>query len=285
MDSTQLERALTPKTKMVIAVNVLGNPCSLDVVKNFCRKNNLYFFEDNCESMGAEYKGIKCGMWGDVGTFSTFLSSHMSTMEGGVIVTDDKELCHIAKAIRDYGSTANLPPESPAYFGAKPKSSVGTQFIFPGYNVRPLELCGAIGMEQLKKLDANLEVRRQNACLLQDLLKGDDRFILQRENSKSSWLGFSLILHPRMSMEREKVLQRLKDEGIEYNMVSGGNFLQQPVMKYINHSIVGELKVANLIHERAFFVGNHPQDLTRQLERFHKVLSSLPRGAAVKRAA
>lgn len=120
---------------------------------------------------------------------------------------------------------------------------------------------------------------------MQDLLKGDERFILQRENSKSSWLGFSLILHPRWQVDRERVLSRLKDEGIEYGLVSGGNFLQQPVMKYIHHEVVGELKVANLIHSRAFFVGNHPQDLTRQIERFHKVLASLPRASSLKRAA
>ena len=103
MDVSQLEKALTSRTRMVVAVSILGNPCALDVIRKFCDEHGLYMFEDNCESMGAELAGKSCGTFGDIGTFSTFFSHHISTMEGGVLVTNNTEIYHLARSIRAHG--------------------------------------------------------------------------------------------------------------------------------------------------------------------------------------
>ena len=105
MDVSRLEEALTPKTRMVVAVSILGNPCALDILRTFCDKHELYLFEDNCESMGALLNGKLCGTFGDIGTFSTFFSHHISTMEGGIIVAKDEEIYHLAKSLRAHGWT------------------------------------------------------------------------------------------------------------------------------------------------------------------------------------
>lgn len=274
MDVSQLEKALTPRTRMVVAVSILGNPCALDVMREFCDKHGLYLFEDNCESMGAELNGRPCGTFGDIGTFSTFFSHHISTMEGGVLVTNDAELYHLARSIRAHGWTRDIPADSPVYEKRDDDFYEAYRFILPGYNARPLELSGAIGFEQLKKLDAMVATRRRNAGVFVDLFKNDERFIIQRENGKSSWFAFTVILNPKAGINRKKVMGAMKQANIGYRIITGGNFLRHDVIKYFDYERVGEIVNADIAHDRGFFVGNHPHDVTSQIKRFHQVLTA-----------
>lgn len=273
MDVSRLEAALTPKTRMVMAVSILGNPAALDVMRAFCDKHGLYLFEDNCESMGATLNGQLTGTFGDIGTFSSFFSHHIATMEGGVVVTNNTELYHIAKSMRAHGWTRDLPPDTDIYEKRDDDFYEAYRFILPGYNARPLELSGAIGIEQLKKLDGMIAVRRRNAALFTRLFKGDDRFIIQRENGNSSWFSFTVILNPQFDIDRKRVMQTLKDADIGYRIITGGCFLRHDAIKYFDYDTVGPIVNANLAHDRGFFVGNHPQDLTPQITRLHEVLT------------
>lgn len=273
MDASQLEKALTPKTRMVVAVSILGNPCALDVIRKFCDQHGLYLFEDNCESMGAELNGKVCGTFGDIGTFSTFFSHHISTMEGGVLVTNNTEIYHLARSMRAHGWTRDIPEDSPIYEKRDDDFYEAYRFILPGYNARPLELSGAIGVEQLKKLDAMVDTRRRNAKVFVDLFKNDERFIIQRENGKSSWFAFTVILNPKFNIDRKKVMSAMKQADIGYRIITGGNFLRHDVVKYFDYECVGEIKNANIAHDRGFFVGNHPHDVTPQIKRLHEVLT------------
>ncbi|MBI3351119.1 MAG: DegT/DnrJ/EryC1/StrS family aminotransferase [Nitrospirae bacterium] len=275
MDTSFLEQALTPKTRMVVAVSILGNPCALDILRKFCDKHGLYLFEDNCESMGAELGGKLCGTFGDIGTFSTFYSHHISTIEGGVIVTDDEEIYHVARSMRAHGWTRDLPPDSKIFDKRDDDFFEAYRFILPGYNARPLELSGAIGLEQLKKLDQMVEIRRKNGDLFSRLFKDDERFIIQRENGKSSWFSFTVILNPEFSIDRARVMQGLKDAKINYRIITGGNFLRHDVIKYFDYECVGEIKNADIAHDRGFFVGNFPRDISAEIEYFHDVITKL----------
>jgi CDP-6-deoxy-D-xylo-4-hexulose-3-dehydrase len=277
MDVSKLEQALTPRTRMVVAVSILGNPCALDLLRAFCDKHSLYLFEDNCESMGATLNGRQCGTFGDIGTFSSFFSHHISTMEGGVLVTDNTDIYHAAKSLRAHGWTRDLPPASKIFGKREDDFYEAYRFILPGYNARPLELSGAIGIEQLKKLDRMVEVRRRNAELFVSLMRGDDRFIIQRENGRSSWFAFTVILNPKFEIDRRKVMAALKKADIGYRIITGGNFLRHDVIKYFDYDRVGEIRNADVAHDRGFFVGNHPQDLRPQLERFRAVLDEAAR--------
>lgn len=273
IDPDLLETALTPKTKMVVAVNILGNPCALTTLKAFCEKHNLILFEDNCESMGAMLNNRYCGTFGHVGTFSTFFSHHISTMEGGVIVTDDEELYELCLSLRSHGWTRTVPNNVQIYQPKDDDFFEAYRFIFPGYNVRPIEMSGAIGIEQLKKFDQMIRQRRKNAALFTKLFANDERFIIQRENGMSSWFSFTVILNPQLNQNRTAILAALKQAGIEHRIITGGNFLRHDVIQHINHEIVGDVKNANIAHDYGFFVGNHSCDLSKEINYFHSVIN------------
>jgi len=274
MDTTQLQNALTPKTKMLVGVSILGNPAALDQMASFCEKNGLYFLEDNCESMDAELNGKKAGTFGDVSTFSSFFSHHISTMEGGLITTDSEEIFHLCKSLRSHGWTRDLPPSSSLFEGKSDDFFEAYRFILPGYNVRPLELAGAIGIEQLKKLPMMTSVRRKNLSLFQQLFDDDPRFIIQKENGKSSSFSFTIILNPKLTTDRSKVLAALKNADIGYRIITGGCFTRHEVINYFDYDCLGSLPNANIAHDFGFFVGNQPYDLTEQINKLYEVLDS-----------
>src|SRR6185437_5555314 len=151
------------------------------------------------------------------------------------------------------------------------------RFILPGYNVRPLEFSGAIGLEQLKKLDAMVEIRRKNAALFQSLFEGDERFIIQKENGKSSWFSFTLIMNPKKKLDRERILDSLRRADIEFRIITGGNFLQHDALKHFDYECVGKIENARIAHDNGFFVGNFPTDASHHIARFHEVLSAAAR--------
>ena len=271
MDVRRLDEALNAKTRMIVGVSILGNPAALDKMRKFAEQHGLIFFEDNCESMDAELGGQKTGSFGDISTFSTFFSHHISTIEGGVITTDDDELNALARSIRTHGWTRDLP-DTLELCERRDDFHEAYRFILPGYNVRPQEINAAIGLEQLKKLPPMTDVRRRNWLTFSNLFKGDDRFIIQRENGKSSCFSFTLILNPDKQIDRNKVLNALTEGGIGYRLITGGCFPRHDVIQYFDYEIVGEMTNGNITHDNGFFVGNHPFDLTSQIERFHAIM-------------
>ena len=273
LDVNKLERALTPRTRAIVAVSILGNPAALDVIERFAREHDLYLIEDNCESMDAELNGRKTGTFGLLNTFSFFFSHHISTMEGGIVLTNDLELDHLMRSIRAHGWTRDLPAGSPLFQRRGDDHFEAYRFILPGYNVRPLELGGAIGREQLKKLPAMTAQRRRNLTLFQNLFAGDERFILQRENGKSSCFSFTIILNPACHMDRDRVFGALRNADIGFRMITGGCFLRHDAIRYFDYDVVdGGVPNADLAHDRGFFVGNCPQDLESQLVHLRHVL-------------
>ena len=274
VDVSQLEAALTPKTRMIVAVSILGNPAALDTMRDFADAHGLYFMEDNCESLDAELNGKKTGTFGDVNTSSFFFSHHVSTMEGGMVATDDIEICHLVRSLRAHGWTRDLPKESPVFEKQGDDFYEAYRFILPGYNVRPLEFSGAIGLEQLKKLPAMTAARRKNLALFESLLGKDERFIIQRENGKNSAFCFPIVLNPALMPNREKVFRALEKADIGYRIITGGCILRHDVKRFYDYDNVGNLVNANTAHDFGFFVGNHPADLSPQIERLAEVLDA-----------
>lgn len=277
IDTAQLDAALTPRTRAVMAVSILGNPCALDVIRRFCDAHDLYLIEDNCESMDAEIAGRKTGTFGHLNTFSTFFSHHISTMEGGLVLTDDVELFHLLRAIRNHGWTRDLPADTKLFERGPDDHFEAYRFILPGYNVRPIELSGAVGREQIKKLPAFTEARRRNLALFQSLFGSDERFIIQREHGKSSCFSFTVILNPERGEDRNRVFSALREADIGFRIITGGCFLRHDAIRYYDYDMVGEIKNAFIAHDRGFFVGNHPFDLSDEIERCHSVLNQVCR--------
>jgi CDP-6-deoxy-D-xylo-4-hexulose-3-dehydrase len=277
MDVRQLEAAMSARTRAIVGVSILGNPAALDVMRRFADERGLHFIEDNCESMDAELAGRKAGAFGHLSTFSLFFSHHISTMEGGMVTTDDRELFELVKSMRAHGWVRDLPPDSTLFEKRDDDFYEAYRFILPGYNVRPIEMSGAIGIEQLKKLPGMTAERRKNWALFQKLFGGDNRFIIQRENGKSSAFSFTIVLNPESGLSRADVMKRLKAADIGYRIITGGCITRHDVIKHYDYQCVDGLPNANLAHDQGFFVGNHPFDLTPQIERLREVLDGAGR--------
>jgi CDP-4-dehydro-6-deoxyglucose reductase, E1 len=272
-DLDQLEKAVNDKTKMILAVNLLGNPNDFDRINKIIGGRDIILMEDNCESMGAEFNGKQTGTFGEVGTFSTFFSHHMSTMEGGLIVTDDEELYHVMICLRAHGWTRHLPKENKISNKSDNWFKESFRFLLPGYNVRPVEMSGAIGVEQLKKLPGFLEQRRKNAALFASLFENHKDFYIQKNIDKSSWFGFSFIIKPESSLKRSEVIALLDAHHIDSRPIVTGDFTKNEVLKYFDCEIFGQMTNAQYLDKNGFFVGNHQIDLTKEIEHLHKVLS------------
>lgn len=273
-DIEELKKAISPKTKMIVTVSVLGNPNYFDAIEQLCEEHNLILFDDNCESMGARYKGKLTGTSGLINTFSTFFSHHISTMEGGLILTDDYEIYCLCKSLRNHGWTRDQDEDSPIFTRKEDDFFEAYRFILPGYNVRPGELQGAIGLAQIKKLPAMIEQRRKNAAYFQSKFQDDTRFIIQKEVGESSWFSFTMIIDPHSGLQREAVFDALKKAKIGYRIITGGNFLEHDVIKYFDYEVTKSTN-ASYAHNYGFFVGNAPKDMTQEIDLLVEALKDL----------
>ncbi|MCH7864012.1 MAG: DegT/DnrJ/EryC1/StrS family aminotransferase [Proteobacteria bacterium] len=275
MDTGALMEALTPKTRAIVGVSILGNPAALDVIRAFADEHGLWFIEDNCESLDAELGGQKTGTFGHMGTFSFFFSHHISTGEGGMLLTDDAEIDGLARAVRAHGWSRDVPDGAGLFEPMDDSFAEAYRFVIPGYNLRPQEINAAVGLEQLKKLPAMTAQRRANLALFQEAFGGDGRFVIQRENGKSSSFCFTMIVKPDSGLNRDRVFRALKDADIGYRMITGGCFPRHDAIRFFDHDCVGDLANANMAHDRGFFVGNHPFDLSQRIDRLRDVLNGL----------
>lgn len=268
MDLDKLEAAITDKTRAILSVNLLGNPNDFNRMNEIIADRNIFVLEDNCESMGATLNGKQAGTYGVMGTFSSFFSHHIATMEGGCVVTDDEELYHILLCIRAHGWTRNLPKFNKVS-GEKSDDAFEESFKFmlPGYNVRPLEMSGALGIEQLKKLPRFIDMRRENAKLFQSLFTDHPFIDIQQETGSSSWFGFSLILKENAPYSRADLVKLLTENGIECRPIVTGNFLKnKEVLEYFDYEVSGTLEAAEYLDENGLFVGNHQNSITEEIK-------------------
>ena len=266
-DLDKFSSAITPKTRVVMVVNLLGNPNNFEAIRSAIGDNNISLIEDNCESLGAEYKGQKTGTFGEMGSFSSFFSHHISTMEGGLTVTNNDELYHILLCLRAHGWTRNLPDVNHvANKNTADSFSESFRFVLPGYNLRPLELSGAVGLRQLEKLPRLVAERRRNAEYFQEKMSKHPYLMIQKEIGSSSWFGFSLIVKPGSAVDRSTLIGRLNSAGFECRPIVAGNFARNSVMRYFDYEIFGELVNAEYVDNYGLFIGNHHYPVTEAID-------------------
>lgn len=266
-DLEQLRQAVTDQTRAVMVVNLLGNPNNFSEIEHIIGNRNIVLIEDNCESLGATFGDKKAGTFGLMGSFSSFFSHHISTMEGGVVVTDDEEFYQILLSLRAHGWTRNLPKNN---LVSSTKSDdpfeESFRFVLPGYNVRPLEMSGALGIEQVKKLPMLIEERRKNGLLLQAAMANHPDLLIQSEIGQSSWFGFSLVIKPGSSLTRKALVKKLTTMGFECRPIVAGNFAKNEVVKYFNSEVHGTLSNAEHIDQNGLFIGNHHYSIAGAIE-------------------
>jgi CDP-6-deoxy-D-xylo-4-hexulose-3-dehydrase len=273
IDTTKIEQAITPNTVAIMPVNLLGNSCDYKAIKEICFKHKLLLIEDNCESMGAKFDDQYTGTFGLAGSFSFFFSHHIQTMEGGMILCKHKDDADYLRSMRAHGWVRDLPDNSSLY--KKTGNAFNDNFIFatPGYNLRPLEMSGAIGSVQLKKWNDIMKVRLENTKHFLNLFANKSWCRIQNEIGESSWFTFGMVLDGELKGRREEIIDALTNAGIQNRPLASRNFLKQPVMPNLDHIVSGTMDAANDIHDNGFFVGNGSIDIKEGIDKMYEIIS------------
>jgi CDP-6-deoxy-D-xylo-4-hexulose-3-dehydrase len=285
IDCSQLERALSEKTKAVMLAHTLGNPFDLNTVKSFCDKHNLWLIEDNCDALGSKY--LYQGAWqytgtiGHIGTSSFYPPHHMTMGEGGAVYTNDPELKRIIESFRDWGRDCWCPSGKDntckkrfAWQLGELPSGYDHKYVYShfGYNLKVTDMQAAIGCAQLEKLPDFIKARKRNWQLLRDGLNDlQDKFILPEstENSDPSWFGFLLTVKETAGFTRDNIVDYLEASGIQTRMLFAGNFIKHPCFDEMRktgegYRIVGSLENTDKIMRDTFWVGVYP-GMTREM--------------------
>jgi CDP-6-deoxy-D-xylo-4-hexulose-3-dehydrase len=288
----ELERALSEKTKAVMIAHTLGNPFDIKAVKNFCNKHKLWLIEDNCDALGSKYDGTYTGTFGDIATLSFYPAHHITTAEGGAVLTNDLKLSKIARSLRDWGRHCWCPTGKDNTCKNRYNWQLGNlpegydhKYIYGelGYNLKLSDLHAAIGIAQMDKLPDFIKKRRENFEYLRNGLKGlSDYFILPEatKNSEPSWFGFLVTIKDK-SINRKELLGHLNNKKIGTRLLFGGNMTKQPYFvdnKDLDYRVVGDLKNTDTITTDTFWVGVYPRlsftDLDYIIEAFKEYVKN-----------
>ena len=272
IDINRIETAINPKTKAIFAVNLLGNPASLVKLNELAEKYDLILLEDNCESLGASIESRMTGSIGFASSHSFFFSHHICTMEGGMVNTNSKELMETLISLRAHGWTRGLETNNSVFSSSGNDWEDLYRFVLPGFNLRPTELSGAIGVKQLEKLPGFVKKRRENAKFFVDKFKDSQNYKIQIESGNSSWFGFSIILQNKLIGKRKEIIELLTTNGVETRPIVAGNFTVNPVMKFLKFLPIPPLPAADLIHNEGFFIGNHHFDVSNEISHVYSIL-------------
>ena len=290
IDATQLEAALSNKTKAVMLAHTLGNPFDIKAVKDFCDAHNLWLIEDNCDALGSEYiingrTGLT-GTFGDIGTSSFYPPHHMTMGEGGAVYTDNPLLAKIARSMRDWGRDCSCPSGTDNLCGHRFDGQYGLlpqgydhKYVYShfGFNLKATEMQAAVGCAQLEKFPSFVERRRYNFNRLYNSLKDvEDKLILPKaaENSAPSWFGF--IVTCRDGVSKNKVVQYCEEHGVQTRMLFSGNIVRQPVFDDIRgtdkYRVVGDLAVTDRVMANSFWLGVYPGMTDEKLDYMSKII-------------
>lgn len=273
-----IKKAVTNKTKAIIIAHVLGNPYEVKEIADFCKENNLWLIEDNCDALGSKYDGQFTGTFGDICTLSFYPAHHITMAEGGAVLTNNAALHKIVRSFRDWGRDCVCPTGHDNVCGNRFNKQLGNlpfgydhKYTYSeiGYNLKITDIQAALGVAQLDKLPAFIEKRQVNFCYLYEQFKQFDKYFILpewHESAEPSWFGFVLTVRDDAGFKRDDLLQHLNEKKIGTRLLFGGNITKQPyfVNYQIQHRIEGELKNTDIIMNNTFWLGVYP-GLTKEM--------------------
>lgn len=259
IDADKIEDAISDKTRAIIPTHILGNVSDMKKISKIAQSHNLYVIEDSCESLGSKIAGKYVGTFGDMGTYSFYFSHHITTIEGGMLVSDNEDLIELIRVMRHHGLVRDSLKKD-MYIKQFPDIDPRFMFVNMGFNLRPTDLNAVIGIKQLDKLDSILRSRRENA---EQLLKGLNAYkeylVLPKEkpNTTHSWFSFPLTVKENKEFTKDQLVMFLESKGIETRPLVAGNLVEQPVFrnKLIKFRISGDMKNANNVNKNSFYFG------------------------------
>lgn len=290
VDASEMEDAISRKTRVIMLPHTLGNPNDMKTVMDIAEDRGLRVIEDCCDALGSRFDGKYVSTFGDLGTFSFYPAHHMTMGEGGAVVTNNDELSLTVRSLRDWGRACICPvctiavdPNAfcPLRFSKAviPDYDKRYTYINIGYNLKPLDLQAAFGLQQLKRLPNFIERRKKNfQTLREELAKFEDYFILPESVPKADpcWFAFPLTVRDDAPFKQKNVVQFLEKHQVMTRPLFAGNILKQPAYADINCRVVGKLENSDRVMRSTFFVGVHPgideQKLNFMIDVFDKFM-------------
>lgn len=257
VDPEAVERAVTEKTVAIMPVHLLGHVCDMGRLKEIASRHHVLLLEDACEAHGAEYGGRKVGSIGTVGTFSFFFSHHISTIEGGMVTTDDDNVADCIRALRAFGWIRDRSDR-----GRYTSTGLDPRFTFAdaGYNMRPTEISGAFGIHQMGKLEPYIEARRRNTAFWNERLAPFEHWLLlphEEDGTREVSFCYPVAVRENAPFSRKDLQDWLERNGVETRPIMAGYMPWQPAMRNLEHRVSGRNPNARSTHLNAFFWGNH----------------------------
>ena len=255
----EIEKSITKKTRAIMPVHLLGGSCDMSQIMEIAEKHDLFVIEDTCESYGAEFKGKKVGSFGHLSTFSFFLSHHITTIEGGMLLSNSEEMMEIARPLRAHGWIREMKSRD-EIISRHPGMDPRFFFWNIGFNLRPTEIQGAFGIHQMKKLESFIQIRRENFHYWnKNLAQFSDSLILHEElpGTRNVSFAYPIVVRENAGFTKKQLADFLESRGIETRPIEGANMAAHPSMEHLPYRQVGSLPNSQAIFDRGFFFGNH----------------------------
>jgi CDP-4-dehydro-6-deoxyglucose reductase, E1 len=289
VDVDKLEAAITEKTKCIFLAHTLGNPFDVDAVVALAKKYNLWLLEDNCDALGSTYKGKFTGSFGHLATLSFYPAHHITTGEGGAVLTNDESLAKLVRSFRDWGRDCYCLGGRNNTCGERFSQQFGTlpfgydhKYVFSeiGYNLKMTDMQAAIGAAQIDKLSEFSEHRRKNFQRYSAIFSNhQDYFILPKvtEGSDPSWFSYIVTVKKEAPFTREELTQYLNAQKIETRNLFAGNMTRQPAMMHKQFRIAGALTNTDTIMNQTFFLGTYPGITAEMMEYVEQAMDAFIR--------
>ena len=297
IDVTQLEAAVSNRTKAIMLAHTLGNPFDVDAVMELASKHNLWVIEDCCDAVGSTYNGRSVGTFGHLATTSFYPAHHITMGEGGCVLTQSPALKKLAESFRDWGRDCWCDPGKANTCGCRFEWKLGDlpagydhKYIYShiGYNLKATDMQAAVGVAQLRKLPSFIAARRANFAKLQAAVADlDDIFILPKAtaNSDPSWFGFPVAVREDAPASRNQIVRFLESRNIATRLLFGGNLLRQPAYRDIPRRVIGDLHDTDFVMNNVFWIGLYPGITQAMIDYTADIFHQIPKAASAVRGA